>query len=77
LKRETKGAFVCIQNKKEKLFSLIKGAFVCIQNKKEKLFSLIKGAFVCIQNSKVNNVLNVIIIQKAITKSNVGQHMQK
>jgi hypothetical protein len=27
-----------------------------------------------IQNSKVNNVQNVIIIQKAITKSSVGQH---
>jgi hypothetical protein len=27
-----------------------------------------------IQNSKVNNVENAIIIQKAITKSSVGQH---
>jgi hypothetical protein len=27
-----------------------------------------------IQNSKVNNVLNIIIILKAITKSSAGQH---
>jgi hypothetical protein len=27
-----------------------------------------------VQNSEVNNVQNVTIIQKEITKSNVGQH---
>ena len=42
-------------------------------NEKRKNF-LIKGVFVCIQNSAVNNVSNVIIIQKANTKSNLGQH---
>jgi hypothetical protein len=29
---------------------------------------------IIIQNSEVNNVQNVTIVQKAITKSSVGQH---